>query len=46
MTEVIYDRKAAIRDTVIYAFALVLAIAGFVTRKSALGYILVGLVVL
>jgi len=46
MSEVFYDRKAAIRNTIIYAIVLVLAIAGFVTRKSALGYILVGLVVL
>jgi len=46
MSAVFYDRKAAIRNTVIYAIALVLAIAGLVTRKSALGYVLVGPVVL
>ena len=46
MSEVIYDRKAAIRNTVVYAIALALAIAGLVTRKSVLGYTLTGLVVL
>ena len=46
MNEVIYNRKAAIRNTIIYGIALVLAIVGLVTRKSALGCILVGFVVL
>jgi len=46
MSDVFYDRKAAVRNTVLYAIALALAIAGLVTRKSALGYILMGLVVL
>ena len=46
MNDVFYDRKAAVRNTVLYAIALALAIAGLVTRKSALGYILMGLVVL
>ena len=46
MNEVIYDRKAAIRNTVVYVIALVVAIAGFFTRNSTLGHILVGLVVL
>jgi branched-subunit amino acid transport protein len=46
VSETIYDRKAAIRNTVVYAIALVLAIAALVTRKSALGYILVGIIVL
>jgi hypothetical protein len=46
VSEVIHNRKAAIRNTVVYAIALVLGIAGLVTRKSALGYILMGIVVL
>jgi hypothetical protein len=46
VSETIYDRKAAIRNTVVYAIALVLAITGLVTRKSAVGYILVGIIVL
>jgi branched-subunit amino acid transport protein len=46
MNEVVYDRKAAIRNTVIYAIALLLAVAVLITRKSVLGYILVGFAVL
>ena len=38
--------EAAIRNTVLYAIALAFAVAGLVTRKSALAYIFVGLVVL
>ncbi len=46
MSEVVYDRKAAIRNTIIYAIALLLTFAALVTRKSALGYILAGIAVL
>jgi len=46
MSEVIYDRKAAIRNTTIYAIALLLALAALITRKSVLGFILVGIAVL
>jgi hypothetical protein len=45
VSETIYNRKAAIRNTVIYAAALVLSIIGLVTRSSWLGYILTGLAV-
>jgi hypothetical protein len=46
MSEVIYDRKAAIRNATIYAIALLLALAALVSRKSVLGYTLVGIAVL
>jgi len=46
VNEVIYDRKAAIRNTAIYAIAFVLALVGFFTRKSVLGHVLMGVVVL
>ena len=46
MSEVIYDRNAAIRNTIIYAIALLLALAALVTRKGVLRYIFVGIVVL
>jgi hypothetical protein len=46
MSEVIYDRKAAIRNATIYANPLLLALAALVSRKSVLGYILVGIAVL
>jgi hypothetical protein len=46
MSEVIHDRKAAIRNTIVYAIALLLALAVLVARKSALGYALVGIAVL
>ena len=46
MSEVIYNRKAAVRNTVIYAVALVLSLVGLVTRSSWFGYILMSLVVL
>jgi branched-subunit amino acid transport protein len=46
MSEVVHDRKAAIRNTVIYAIALLLAVVALVTRKGALGYIVVGFAVL
>jgi hypothetical protein len=45
-SDVIHDRKVAIRNTVFYAIVLVLAIAALVGRKSVMGYILVGLIVL
>lgn len=46
MSAVIHDRKAAIRNTIVYAIALVLAVGVLVTRRSALGFIFVGIVVL
>ncbi len=46
MNEVIHDRKAAIRNTILYAIAFVLAITAFFTRRSILGRILTGLVLL
>jgi len=46
MNEVIYDRKAAIRNATIYTIAPLLTLAALVTRKSLLGYILVGIGVL
>jgi hypothetical protein len=46
VSEVIHDRKAAIRNTIVYAIAFVLAVAGLATRKSILGYALFGIVIL
>ena len=46
MSDVIYNRKAAIRNTIVYAIALVLAVGASVTRTSAVGYIFVGILVL
>ena len=46
MSEVIYNRKAAIRNTIVYAIAFVFALAVLVTRKSPLGYMLTGIAVL
>jgi len=46
VSAVIHDRKAAIRNTIVYAIALVLAVGVLVTRRSALGFIFVGIVVL
>ena len=45
MSETIYNRKTAIRNTVIYALALILCVIGLVTRSSWPGYILMGLAV-
>jgi hypothetical protein len=39
------NSKATIRNTIVYAVALALAIGALVTPKSAVGYILVGIVV-
>jgi hypothetical protein len=46
MSEVIYNRKAAVRNTVFYAVALILALIGLITRSSWFGYILMSLLVL
>jgi hypothetical protein len=40
MNEVIYDRKAAIRNTTLYGIAFLVALAILVTRRSVLGYAL------
>jgi hypothetical protein len=45
MNEVIYNRKAAIRNTIVYAIALILAIAFLATRSSILGYIVAGIII-
>ena len=44
MNEVIYDRKAAIRNTIVYAVALVLAIVGSASIRSVPGFIIGGVV--
>ena len=46
VSEVIYNRKAAVRNTVIYAVALILSLVGLVTRSSWFGYISMSLAVL
>jgi hypothetical protein len=46
VSETVYKRKAAVRNTVIYAVALVMSLIGLVTRSSWLGYILMGLAVM
>jgi hypothetical protein len=46
VTEVIYNRRAAIRNTILYSISLALAIASLFTRKSWLGRVLVGFLVL
>jgi len=46
VSEVFHNKKAAIRNTVIYAVALILSLGVLVTRTSWLGYILAGLAVL
>ena len=42
MSEVIHNRKAAIRNSVLYGVFLALTLWGLVTRSSALGYVLMG----
>jgi hypothetical protein len=46
MSEVIYNKKAAVRNTVVYSVALVLSVVGLLTRSSWFGYISMCLVVL
>ncbi len=45
MSEVIYHRKAAIRNTTVYAIALILAIGFLATRSSILGYVVAGVII-
>jgi len=45
VSEVIYNRKAGIRNAVLYGIFLVAAIWGLLTRNSVAGYILMGLAV-
>jgi hypothetical protein len=46
VSEVIYNRKAAIRNAVIYAVAFVFSLIGLVTRSSWFGYVLMSVAVL
>ena len=46
MSEIIYNRKAAVRNAVLYGVFLVLAMWGLLTRRGTLGYVVTGLLVL
>ena len=46
MSEIIYNRKAAIRNTALYGVFLALALRGLLTRHGAFGYVVTGLLVL
>ena len=46
MTETIYDKKAAIRNSIVYGVLFALALWVLFTRTSATGYVLTGLAVL